>query len=78
MVQPSIPHPSLTEQVNKCLKNRKFKEELKRFLEPLYESCKKGNQSWDRQAAYIGLQRQLPYIERAFVEVFNKLTYGKR
>lgn len=78
MVPSPTQYPTLDELIKKCLRTKVFKEELKRFIEPLYESCKKGNESWDRQKAYIGLQRQLPLLERAFVEVFNDLTYRKR
>jgi len=78
MVIDPTPYPTLDRILKTCLKTKRFKIALEAFFENIYESAKDGNQSWTRQKCYIGLQRDLPMIEREFIEVFNKLTYRKR
>lgn len=78
MVTPPAPMPTLEQVIKKCLKTKRFRTVLDTFFENIYDAAILGNQSWDRQRSYVGLQRDLPTLEREFIEVFNELTYGKR
>lgn len=78
MTVPPAPFPTLAQLEKVSMKNKRFREPLRNIIEALLISYKTGHKGSTKLAAYIKIQKELPYLDRALVEVFNELTYRQR
>lgn len=78
MVSPLSPKPSDVELLKAFSKNRKVKECLKDIMTLFINSYRKGHRGSLKMTAYTGTNKLLRKLDMNMVEVFNKLTYGKR
>lgn len=78
MSTPHTPFPSLAKLEKVSMKNKRFREPMRNIIEALLDSYKTGHKGWTKLAAYTRIQKELPYLDRALVDIFNDLTYRQR